>query len=201
MAAQVNPEQMTNGGPSTPAEIPARYEPNPTFPAPSWAPPSAGQSSTDVGGAPGAPLSSFGAPLASWWQRLGSMLLDALLFAVLWAVALGILRGIYGAREPGSIPLVLWLVFVVFGALYFGILNGRGNGQTPGNLASGIAVRDQETGEPIGVNRGMLRWFVRFVLYVALFIPGVVNDLFPLWDRKRQTIADKAARSVVIKVR
>jgi uncharacterized RDD family membrane protein YckC len=129
------------------------------------------------------------------------MLLDALLFAVLWGIALGILRGIYGAGEPGSISFVLWLVFVVFGALYFGILNGRGNGQTPGNLAPGIAIRDQETGEPIGVNRGMLRWFVRFILYVALFIPGVVNDLFPLWDRKRQTIADKAARSVVIKVR
>jgi hypothetical protein len=80
-------------------------------------------------------------------------------------------------------------------------LNGTGTGQTIGNKAPGIAVRDVDTGAAIGFARGLLRWFIRSILYIAFGIPGIVNDLFPLWDARHQSIADKAARSVVIRLK
>ena len=45
-----------------------------------------------------------------------------------------------------------------------------------------------------------MRWLIRLLLYVAFIIPGLLNDLFPLWDSRHQSIADKAARSVVIRL-
>ena len=90
---------------------------------------------------------------------------------------------------------------IVVAGLYFSILNGTHSGQTAGNHAPGIAVRDATTGLAIGFWRGLLRWFIRFVLYLAFGLPGLLNDLFPIWDSRSQTIADKAARSVVIRLK
>ena len=101
----------------------------------------------------------------------------------------------------GAAQAVVDVLSSIAGGLYFAVLNGTGRGQTIGNHAPGIAVRDVESGEPIGFWRGVLRWFVRTILYVALVVPGLVNDLLPLWDSRRQTLADKAARSVMIRVK
>jgi uncharacterized RDD family membrane protein YckC len=98
--------------------------------------------------------------------------------------------------KPSADPILVATAAII--GLYFSLLNGIGTGQTVGNRAPGIAVRDAKTGEVIGFKRGLLRWFIRFVLYLALVLPGLLNDLFPLWDSRNQTIADKAARSVVI---
>ncbi len=104
-------------------------------------------------------------------------------------------------KSLGAGGVGLFVVFVIVQALYFACFNGQGTGQTVGNRAPGIAVRDADTGEPIGIGRGLLRWFIRALLYAALVLPGLLNDLFPLWDQRRQTIADKAARSVVIRLK
>jgi hypothetical protein len=40
---------------------------------------------------------------------------------------------------------------------------------------------------------------MRILLYIFV-IPGVVSDLMPLWTARRQTLADKAARSVIIRL-
>jgi uncharacterized RDD family membrane protein YckC len=100
----------------------------------------------------------------------------------------------------GAAAAVLYLSFLAVSGLYFTLFNGRGRGQTPGNRAPRIAVRDVNTGETIGARRGFVRWLVRTLLYIAFVLPGIVNDLFPLWDARRQTLADKAARSVMIRV-
>jgi uncharacterized RDD family membrane protein YckC len=110
------------------------------------------------------------------------------------------------------------IAFPIIGALgilYFVLFNGLGTGQTLGNRAAGIAVRDATTGSAIGITRSFARSLVRTLLYAALlipafvkvpvstlilWIPGLTNDLFPLWDARRQTLADKVARSVMIKV-
>lgn len=86
------------------------------------------------------------------------------------------------------------------GAAYFGGLNGTGSGQTLGMHLAGIAVRDDTDDEVIGVTRAVLRWFVRFSLYFFL-LPGLLNDLWPLWDRKHQTFADRVVGSVVVSIR
>jgi uncharacterized RDD family membrane protein YckC len=142
------------------------------------------------------------------------MLLDSLLIGIPWLILNGIVTSAFGtirtvhvgsrsvtAKSLGSGGLILLLVLILVEALYFACFNGQGTGQTVGNRALGIGVRDADSGEPIGLGRGLLRWFVRALLYAALVVPGVVSDLFPLWDPRRQTIADKAARSVVVRLR
>lgn len=154
---------------------------------------------------PGARLSSFGAPLAGWWQRVGSLILDILIldvpYFVLYAIVSAATRTTVDGvqHRNGAVTAVMTLLFLIVQGFYFTYLNGTRSGQTPGNRAPDIAVRDASTGGPIGVRRGFIRWFVRLLLYV-LFIPGVVNDLMPLWSTRRQTIADKVAKSVVIRV-
>jgi uncharacterized RDD family membrane protein YckC len=164
---------------------------------------------------PGVPLAPFGAPLAGWWQRVGSMLLDVLVVGVPMGILNVILNASLGTRHlamlangttvwvrslQGSSRVALLIADFCVPWLYFAILNGMGRGQTPGNHAPRIAVRDVDTGQAIGFSRGLLRWFIRSILYVALVLPGLLNDLFPLWDSRHQSIADKAARSVVIRL-
>ena len=164
----------------------------------------------------GVRLASFGTPLARWWQRVGSMVLDVLIVSVPLAIVNAILNAAFGTEHTvkllngtysnqrsiqGPTHVVILIATAALIGLYFSILNGTAYGQTIGNRAPGIAVRDATTGEVIGFKRGLLRWFIRFVLYLALVLPGLLNDLFPLWDSRNQTIADKAAGSVVIRLK
>ena len=192
--------------------------PPPSFGAPpaySTYPPSA-PPWQNVAPVAGVQLTSFGAPLARWWQRVGSMVLDTLIVAVPLAIVSAILNASFGTERTvkllngtyanqrtiqGPAHVVILIATAAIVGLYFSVLNGRYNGQTIGNRAPGIAVRDATTGDVIGFKRGLLRWFVRSVLYLALVLPGLLNDLFPLWDNRNQTIADKAARSVVIRLK
>jgi len=131
-------------------------------------------------------------------------IVNAILNSVFGTVhAVKLLNGTYGTQRSiqGPAHAIILIATVVVTGLYFSILNGTQSGQTVGNRAPGIAVRDATTGEVIGFKRGLLRWFIRFVLYLALILPGILNDLFPLWDARNQTIADKAAHSVVIRLK
>jgi uncharacterized RDD family membrane protein YckC len=164
----------------------------------------------------GGKLTSFGAPQARWWQRVGSMVLDILIVAVPLAILNAILNAAFGTERvvklfngtyatvrniQGPAHVLILIATAAIVGLYFSVLNGTHRGQTIGNRAPGIAVRDATTGDVIGFKRSLLRWFIRFVLYLALLLPGLLNDLFPLWDSRNQTIADKAARSVVIRLK
>jgi uncharacterized RDD family membrane protein YckC len=60
----------------------------------------------------------------------------------------------------------------------------------------GIAVRDDLDGGQVRVGRAALRSVILIVLF-GFFIDSV----WPLWDPKRQSFHDKAARTVVVDVR
>ena len=47
-------------------------------------------------------------------------------------------------------------------------------------------------GAPLGAR------LLEYVLAFVFFLPWVLDMLFPLWDRKNQTLHDKAVGSVVI---
>jgi uncharacterized RDD family membrane protein YckC len=167
-------------------------------------------------------------PFATWGSRVGSRLIDGLVLLVPRAILVELVLFNFAdsARAHPGLFFVqsghffhsLEIAFPIVGALgmlYFVLLNGLGTGQTIGNRALGIAVRDGETGLPIGIARSFVRSLVRSLLYAAvlipafakvpmptllLWVPGLLNDLYPLFDARRQTIADKVARSVVLKV-
>jgi uncharacterized RDD family membrane protein YckC len=83
---------------------------------------------------------------------------------------------------------------------YFSFLDGGRRGQTVGKMAVGIAVRDIDTGGPIGAGRALLRRFIFFATYFGLIL-FVINALSPLWDRRRQAWHDKVVHSCVVNIR
>jgi uncharacterized RDD family membrane protein YckC len=91
------------------------------------------------------------------------------------------------------------LVHAVLILLYGMLFVGSKRGQTPGMMIVGIrCVRADGDSAPIGYGKALLRAFVEYLLAVALFIPWVIDMLFPLWDGRNQTIHDKAVGSLVV---
>ncbi|HRC57755.1 MAG TPA: RDD family protein [Kofleriaceae bacterium] len=69
-------------------------------------------------------------------------------------------------------------------------------GQSWGKLLTGTKLISIRTGEPLGVGRTI----VRDMCHAADFVL-VVGSFFPIFDGRRQSLADKIAGSVVINVR
>jgi len=85
-------------------------------------------------------------------------------------------------------------------ALFYGVLCGSSRGQTLGMMAVGVRAVDARAGGPIGISRGIGRAVIEYVLAAVLFVPWVIDMLFPLWDPNNQTLHDKATATVVIKL-
>jgi uncharacterized RDD family membrane protein YckC len=161
------------------------------------------------------PVDRFGRPLAAWWQRLVAIIIDGLILGVPHSILVAIIvgsgsgNGLYLTHWRASLVL-LAIVFVVIDLAYFALLNGSENGQTVGQMALGIAVRDEATGGRIDPVRAGLRILVLYPGIVIGWLPviGVIASLYtlvaalsPLWDRRRQGFHDKVAHTDVIKVR
>ncbi|HEU5000504.1 MAG TPA: RDD family protein, partial [Lapillicoccus sp.] len=71
---------------------------------------------------------------------------------------------------------------------------GGTTGYTIGRGVAGVKLVKEATGETVGM--GMA--FVRDIAHIVDSIICYVGWLFPLWDTKRQTIADKIMSTVVL---
>lgn len=69
-------------------------------------------------------------------------------------------------------------------------------GQSWGKLLTGTRLVSVRTGEPLGVGRTI----IRDMCHAADFVL-VIGAFFPIFDRRRQSLADKIAGSVVVNVR
>jgi uncharacterized RDD family membrane protein YckC len=164
----------------------------------------------------------FEAPLAGWWQRVGASILDGiilvpgtaivippLIYPEIFVVAVTSCHGegrhfqchVTSSGPIGWIVALDIAVVLLCWLAYFGVFNGLVDGQTPADAAAGISVRDANTGTLVGFWRGAARWLIRSALYACLIVPGLVNDLWPLWDKRSQSFADKACKTVVIRTR
>lgn len=141
---------------------------------------------------PGGPGGTPG-PLADWGTRVVATLIDsAITFAVVIA---GLIVGaILGAISTALGLLVLVVVYLVaIGAgFYFTYMTGA-VGQSPGKKVMGIKVVSEETGQPIGGGLGIVRGLAHFLDSILL-----IGYLFPLWDEKRQTFADKIMKTIAL---
>jgi len=88
--------------------------------------------------------------------------------------------------------ILFWLVALGYQIYNRWILGGQG--QSWGKRVIGIRLISEETGQPIGA----LNAFLRDICHIVDGIICGVGYLFPLWDAKRQTLADKIMRTVVI---
>ncbi|MEU2773621.1 RDD family protein [Streptomyces sp. NPDC007162] len=136
----------------------------------------------------GYPQQGYGAtpPYANWGQRFLGTLVDGLVFLVPYilvlfsskAAVLGIIGGL------ALLGIAIWQL----------IQEGR-TGQTIGKKALGIRLVKEATGQPIGV--GMA--FVRRIAHILDSLACYLGWLWPAWDSKRQTFADKVCGTIVIR--
>lgn len=92
------------------------------------------------------------------------------------------------------IGMLLYLGAFVATVTYFALMEGK-RGQTLGKRALGIRVVDIQTGQPIGVGRGVGRYFARLLSGAACYL----GYLWMLWDDQKQTWHDKLTTSVVVR--
>ena len=162
------------------------------------------------------PTDAQGRPLAEWWQRLVAIIIDGLILAIPFYIILAIAVGSGGVYRSSFVvgAFIVGIIFAAIELAYFAYLTGGEKGQTVGQMALGIAVRDQSTGGPIGTQRGAIRilvlapgiavsWIpiIGGLLSVLAFLYTIVAALSPLWDSRRQGFHDKVAKTDVIKVR
>ncbi|HET9517836.1 MAG TPA: RDD family protein [Actinoplanes sp.] len=159
-------------------------------------------------GAQGYGAQGYGAPapvLASWGQRVGANLIDGLptvaiiLVAVIISVALGTSTDpATGVQTPSAASGLVLVLGYVLGFLVYGYnrwyLAGK-TGQSWGKKVLGLKLIKEATGQPIGFGLAFARDIVHNI------IDGIclIGYLFPLWDAKKQTIADKLLSTLVVK--
>jgi uncharacterized RDD family membrane protein YckC len=158
------------------------------------------------------------APYAPWGVRLGGYLIDFVILIPVFIILALVFRHTHvltvhfntktnGVTTRRSFSLLSLLVTGVVYLAYATILCGGPRGQTVGMMAVGIRVVRDGTFEIIGYGRAFLRALVEQIfrlLAVATVLLGVVwllDMLFPLWDKKRQTLHDKIVQTVVLRVR
>lgn len=184
------------------ASAPAPYPQAPYGEAPYGQSPygQAGYGQAPYGGYPVAP------ELASWGRRVGAFLLDELVALVPYMLfGVGALvnsePGVDAYGNPTTNPTGVGSVFLLLAVTSLavvwvwnrGVLQGR-TGQSLAKRWLGIRLVDASTGQPLGTGRALLR----DVCHIAdgFFYLGY---LWPLWDARKQTFADKIVSTVVVR--
>lgn len=166
--------------------------------------------------------------LASWGRRVGAYLLDAIPLIIVGTIVLmatGVTDAMNAAIASGDAaaldevsamlsPLSPIGLTVTFANLAIAAVYNIGfhvaRGQTPGKMLVGIRVRMADVDRNPDLRAAGLRWLVQFgpgaLNGVAMlgFLAGLFNlvdHLFPLWDARKQTLHDKAGRTVVVRTR
>jgi uncharacterized RDD family membrane protein YckC len=139
----------------------------------------------------------MGRTLANWPQRVGAYLIDYLIAAIPAFLAVLLFSG----TDPGEAPnagagLVAFLLYLVSLGVWIynrAIQQGR-TGQSWGKQVLNLRLVRMADGQPMG--GGMS--FVRDLAHIIDALPCYIGYLFPLWDARRQTFADKIMSTVVL---
>lgn len=142
--------------------------------------------STPAYGAPayGAPAGAWGtAPAyAPWGVRVVAALIDV---AIIIAAQIVVSAASYDLAQLVALGI----------EVYFAYLVGT-RGQSPGKQVMKIKIVRDADGQLLGFGTAVLRWLAHLV---DVFTLGL-GFLWPLWDKKRQTFADKIVGSVSVRV-
>ena len=99
-----------------------------------------------------------------------------------------------GATTAGQLAVpISALIALAFLLWNIGYRQGR-TGRSIGKSLLGFVVLSEKTWQPVGFGRSV----VRQLAHIVDAIPCWVGFLFPLWDSKRQTLADKMMSTVCV---
>ncbi|MFD8616636.1 RDD family protein [Streptomyces sp. NPDC059513] len=130
--------------------------------------------------------------LAHWGLRAGGLIIDGLIIGAPYLVFVGI-GGAIGDAAGGFIALIG--VLLMIGLSFWQLYQEGTTGQTIGKKAVGIRLLREADGRPLGFGMAFVRRLAHFLDSIACYI----GWLWPLWDEKKQTFADKVCSSVVIR--
>jgi uncharacterized RDD family membrane protein YckC/type II secretory pathway pseudopilin PulG len=133
---------------------------------------------------------------AGFWRRFAANWVDSILLYVpvmiVFAAAIGV--AVATESEGGAGVVSAYVAAFITAVVYHGLFIGSKLIASPGRMAVGIAVVDSRTAEPIGIGRGVLRSLVSLLSYL-LILPNLVM----LFTRRKQSVADLLAGTVVVK--
>ncbi|WP_433857840.1 RDD family protein [Streptomyces kronopolitis] len=169
-------------------------------------------------GMPGIPGMGMPTGYASWGARLCALLIDGLIVGLVPGILYGIATAVavssvssaptcayddYQCRSdavsagPPAFAVILIVLAILAGMAggIFMLVKEGNTGQTVGKKAMSIRLVREDTGQPLGFGMAFVRRLAHFLDSIACYI----GWLWPLWDDKAQTFADKAVGSVVVK--
>ncbi len=130
--------------------------------------------------------------LANWGSRALSYLIDV--FAPLFAV---VIVAVVASAISETVGVVVYILGL-FGLVVFVIWNSgykQGTtGQSIGKGVAGIRLVGERTGQPIGFGPAFMRQFAHIFDNYSLGL----GYLWPIWDERKQTFADKLMHTVVV---
>jgi uncharacterized RDD family membrane protein YckC len=140
-----------------------------------------------------------GGQLAEWGSRAGGYIIDYLIFAgpvfVLYILMIILSSsGSGGAALFGLLLMLIGAAISIAGGLWICYQEGT-TGQSIGKRQMGIRLVSAQTGQPIGF--GMA--FVRKIAHAADSFACYLGFLWPLWDDRKQTFADKICNTIVVR--
>jgi uncharacterized RDD family membrane protein YckC len=150
-----------------------------------------------------------------WLTRVLAFLIDNAPYAVVIGIGVGVMFATqqktctsdvtqydvnqYCVYQPSTLgQVVQWLAWLV-GLAYLVWNYGYRQGTTGSSLGKSVMkfkVVSETTGEPIGFGMSVVRQLAHFVDAIICY----VGFLFPLWDAKRQTLADKIMTTVCLPI-
>ena len=142
-----------------------------------------------------------------WLTRVGGYLIDILPAAIAIGIGAGFAfgtadnecvanGGVYCTSNPTAFGMIIYILSYVLAFAYWiwnwGYRQGT-TGQSIGKSVLKFKVVSEKTWQPIGFGMSVVR-------QIAHFLDGIcyIGYLWPLWDPKRQTFADKIMSTVCV---
>ena len=152
-------------------------------------------------------------PYTPWLTRVLAFLIDYIPYVIIVGIGYAIEAftqetictedtsgyniGKFCVTGNSTIGVASFLLFTALGLAYIVWNYGYKQGTTGSSIGKSIMkfkVVSEATGQPIGFGMSVVRQIAHFLDAIICYI----GFLFPLWDAKRQTIADKLIKTVCL---
>jgi len=150
-----------------------------------------------------------------WITRVGAFIIDYIPYAVIVGIGLVLLLatretvcppdtsgydvGEFCGTGASTMGLMLLWLSILVGLAYLVWNYGYRQGTTGSSIGKSVMkfkVISEKTGQPIGFGMSIVRQIAHIVDGAICYI----GYLFPLWDTKRQTLADKIMTTVCVPI-